>query len=593
MNNQLDNLDKKIDWKLVLFLAIVFFSVFLRVYKFDDWLIFKTDQMRDSNMVSHSFEKGPQELPLLGPRAGGTVLRLGPIFYYFEYLATVLIQSTEPPVFAYPNLLFSLLTIPLFYYLSKKYFSRDWSMVLTSLMGVSFLAVEYSRFAWNPNSVPFFTLLFLYSIMEIFDHNQKSKSWWVMLAGASFAITTQLHFSSFITMPFFILAFLAINWKNLGGIVTWKNIAIFLGITLLFYTPVIVSDTFNNGDNIRQFFYSLGTKSSDHTLWSNIKKDIYYFGKYFLRILTGYMGGNRIWHMLTLPFVGGSLLASYALFRKESDPNRKNFILLSVGLFFIYVVVYVPLAYNIDRPRFFLPVLAIPFIFFGFLGEYLLKKSQLLYMKCVLGFIAAVFFFSNTFATLAWFKELGDSQVKEVNSANTIILKAKGDPAWLTWWHFNKAGDMIKNDCKKSNVYFTSSKDIREFDKSLEYKLERIRSNMKIHTMIHDITYNSDACYYYVFRTGHKIPDKISEKFNIEDDFIYGSYAISRFSFKEVPAPKQKNGDVSDEKKEPEKIKADLEDVIEDKKVESAPKPKIADVRKPRVYWKDIFDYFK
>ena len=100
---------KKADWKTIFFLAVIVFAVFVRVYKFDDLLLFKGDAFRDAVMVSRAYENGPGELPLLGPRAGGTKLRLGPAFYYSQYLSAIAFKSVSPPVLAYPTVLFSLL----------------------------------------------------------------------------------------------------------------------------------------------------------------------------------------------------------------------------------------------------------------------------------------------------------------------------------------------------------------------------------------------------------------------------------------------------------------------------------------------------
>jgi hypothetical protein len=162
-------------------LGIVLVSIFLRVYKFDDWMLFKGDSFRDAILISYAYEDGLKDLPLLGPKAGGTILRTGPVFYYLEYLSTLIFQSTEAPVFAYPVLFFSLLTIPLAFFFLRKFFHLNWALVLTGLFSVSFVLVEYARFAWNPNPAPFFNLLFFYALLEIFEekNSEKKMRWWI------------------------------------------------------------------------------------------------------------------------------------------------------------------------------------------------------------------------------------------------------------------------------------------------------------------------------------------------------------------------------------------------------------------------------
>jgi hypothetical protein len=77
----------------------------LRIYRHSDFLHFELDQSRDAMVISEAIEKGPGELPLLGPRAAGTMLRLGPAFYYFEYLSALIFGNTPAAMNAL-NLIF-------------------------------------------------------------------------------------------------------------------------------------------------------------------------------------------------------------------------------------------------------------------------------------------------------------------------------------------------------------------------------------------------------------------------------------------------------------------------------------------------------
>ena len=69
-------------WGLV---TIVLLAIFVRGWMFSELLTFKMDQARDITLVQEAYDNGVGELPLLGPRAAKTYLRLGPIFYYFEF----------------------------------------------------------------------------------------------------------------------------------------------------------------------------------------------------------------------------------------------------------------------------------------------------------------------------------------------------------------------------------------------------------------------------------------------------------------------------------------------------------------------------
>lgn len=100
---------------------IIFIGAFLRSYHFSDWLRFNMDQSRDAIFIKDLSDKN--ELPAFGPKAGGTEFRLGPAFYYFQY-ASAKIFGAEPEKLAYPDLLFSMLAMILFYFLAKAYFQK-------------------------------------------------------------------------------------------------------------------------------------------------------------------------------------------------------------------------------------------------------------------------------------------------------------------------------------------------------------------------------------------------------------------------------------------------------------------------------------
>ncbi|PJA85653.1 MAG: hypothetical protein CO143_01245, partial [Candidatus Moranbacteria bacterium CG_4_9_14_3_um_filter_45_14] len=94
---------------------------------------------------------------------------------------------------AYADLLFSIATIFLVYFFFKKFFAEQISLILTFLFSISFFVVTYSRFAFNPNSIPFFTLLFLFSLLAILDNAPKEKLRWAVLLGIAMGIGFQLH----------------------------------------------------------------------------------------------------------------------------------------------------------------------------------------------------------------------------------------------------------------------------------------------------------------------------------------------------------------------------------------------------------------
>jgi 4-amino-4-deoxy-L-arabinose transferase-like glycosyltransferase len=518
----------KINWKTALFFGVIVLAVFLRVYNFNDWNLAKGDQVRDAMVALRAQEGGVEELPLLGPRAGGTQLHLGPVYYYFLYGSSVVVGNVELPATAYPNLIFSLFSIAIFYFFAREYFNKNWTMVLTGMFALSYLGIEHARFAWNPNSTLFFALLFCFALLKIFKSGKEKNLRWAALAGLAYAIGSQMHFTFFITFPVITVLFLAFNYKKILQSISWKQVAVFFGIIIFFYIPVIISDVLNNGENFRRFFSSIGSKSSDHSFWENLQKDFYYFGKYFFRIMTGYFGSNEILHYVGSLFAVLGAGFSVWMFQVEKDENKRNFISLILIVFSVFFLVYIPLAYSIDKPRFYLSFFFVPYIFAGVIARFVIEKYKQRWLNFLFLALATIVVGANVFAVSAWFAELRDSLKNPLNPKDTIILKTKKDAAWWLWEHFENASQKIKSDCPKKNVYYAFSKKIVEFEDTFDYAITYNDKSVITHSfkLGADIPQDSTGCYYYIFRTGDEVPEKLQEDFSISDDLSIGSMGI-------------------------------------------------------------------
>lgn len=235
--------------------AAVFFifvvGIFLRVYNFSPWMHFELDQARDVFIIKNALENGIENLPLLGPQARGKELYLGPIFYYFSYISSFLL-GVSPESMALPDLFFSILSIPLFYFFARIFFSRWTSVALVTVVATSLFLVTYARFAWNPNGMFFWSLVAFYGLLQSY-RDEKFKSKWFLVFVFGIGILTQLHFIAFIAAPltslaYVLLAKIRIPWRTLVGSV---------GILLFIYSSVIFSEFQSQGKNTQAFFLSI------------------------------------------------------------------------------------------------------------------------------------------------------------------------------------------------------------------------------------------------------------------------------------------------------------------------------------------------
>jgi 4-amino-4-deoxy-L-arabinose transferase-like glycosyltransferase len=169
---------------VILILAI---ASFFRLYHIRDYMTFLGDEGRDV-LVVYKILHG--NLTLLGPTASVGGFFLGPIYYYF--MAPFLWLSNYDPVGpAIMVALFGIVTVWLVYKVGKEFFGPLVGFFAAGLYAISPLVVSYSRSSWNPNLMPFFSLLVLYFVYKALSKNSLKL---FLLSGFLFGITMQLHY---------------------------------------------------------------------------------------------------------------------------------------------------------------------------------------------------------------------------------------------------------------------------------------------------------------------------------------------------------------------------------------------------------------
>jgi hypothetical protein len=368
-----------------IFVGIIFFGIFLRTYHFHDWLRFNADQSRDAEVVSQTID-GKAPIPLLGPKAGGTVFRLGPAFYYFQIISAK-IFGNFPDKMAYPDLFTSILAIPLIFIILRKIFGQKISLGLTALFAISFYAIKYSRFAWNPNSIPFWTMLFLYSLsLSVVFIKEKKKFVWPILAGISLGIAVQLHTVLLVVLP--ILTLSAAIFFILKNKKIWKNLLIIFVVVIFLNIPQVVSENQNKWENTKAFFQGMDIKGGKNSgFLSNIATNAKCFVKgnqYIISSLSEsddckiYNAKNKwsIFYVIfgAIFFVGGIIF--FALnFKKEKDQEKKYFFGIILSYIILSFLVLIPVANEISM-RFFLMMIFMPFLLLGFWAKFILEKHR-------------------------------------------------------------------------------------------------------------------------------------------------------------------------------------------------------------------------
>jgi 4-amino-4-deoxy-L-arabinose transferase-like glycosyltransferase len=170
-------------------IVILLVAAVLRLYRISDYMTFLGDEGRDA-IVAKDILQG--NFTLLGPRASAGDFFLGPIYYYL--MAPFLFLTNLDPVGpAIMVALFGIATVFLVYYVGLKFFNEKAGLMAASLYAVSPLVIAYSRSSWNPNLMPFFSLLMLY-LLYFGVKKQKDKVFF--LVGLLLGIAMQLHYLS-------------------------------------------------------------------------------------------------------------------------------------------------------------------------------------------------------------------------------------------------------------------------------------------------------------------------------------------------------------------------------------------------------------
>jgi len=420
---------KRISWAGWILLAIIIVGIFLRTWHHHDWLRFNADQGRDAQIVSDVID-GKENLPLLGPKAGGTEFRLGPAFYWFE-IAAAKIFGNAPDKMAFPDLATGILCIPLLFLFLRKYFEKNLSLSLTAIFAVSAYAVRYARFGWNPNSSPFWAILFLYALCEIFSEEKNRKFWWSIAAGTAIGIGIQLHTTLLAILPVTaIVVFGYFSFKNRKFL---KYFLVALLAALLLNVPQLISEHQTDWKNTSYFLRGMKIKNKSESSFSkNAVQSASCWIQGNVDIISGYEISDTcefkasrdvkeaVVFFFGLIFVFGGMILTLRYFFKEKYVDKKHFLGIILVFTGITYIIFFKFAFELSV-RFYLPIVFLPFVLLGFwakfVGEKLkIRQDIILLIAAVLLIFSNLFFVQKYFSALANYGNLGGGGV------NVMIL---------------------------------------------------------------------------------------------------------------------------------------------------------------------------
>lgn len=244
----------------ILVAALILIGSFLRLYNLRGTMQFFGDQGRDALIARRILiEHHPA---LIGPVTSVGNMYLGPLYYYFMVFP-LLLTYPDPMGPAVAVALLGCVTLALVYFLGKQMVGRRAAILALVLYTFSPVIITNVRFSWNPNIVPLFSLLLVFSLYRTLKGHFRD---WIYI-GAYAAILFQLHYITLIVIGFAGLIWIGemvnlIRSKQPVGEFVKPTIAAIV-IFLVSLVPLVIFDLRHNFLN-SQGFLSFFTGSTSH-----------------------------------------------------------------------------------------------------------------------------------------------------------------------------------------------------------------------------------------------------------------------------------------------------------------------------------------
>lgn len=348
----------KIGIALILFLLML--TSFLRLYRIDQLIVFNYDQARDALytkrlVADHKFR-------LVGPQSSPGFYT-GPAYYYV--MAPFLwLTGLNPVGMDLGVAIINIFTVLILFFLLKKTSnSLLISFVLSLMYSIQPQVVWQSRFSWNPNITPFFSVFFILGLLFVLE----KKTWGWIISLVSLGFLVNLHFTTLCLVPM-ILFFVFLQRKNK---VFDRR---FLFSWLLFFviiSPFLIMELRHNFPNMRYFYKFLTEGPAVNLPSSPLIYGIWAKSKFlFVKLLFGV--NNDLIAVLII----FAILAAYLSIVNNCKNKQKN-------LLFFYPICFLILMSALYRFTFFEYYLTFLYpMTYGILGiifsNFLKKKTDFL-----------------------------------------------------------------------------------------------------------------------------------------------------------------------------------------------------------------------
>jgi 4-amino-4-deoxy-L-arabinose transferase-like glycosyltransferase len=289
---KLINFVKENKSEVLILLGILLIASFFRLYRISDYMTYLGDEGRDVIVVRRLLVYF--DPILIGPGTSIGNMYLGPLYYYL--IAPSLWLAGYSPVG--PSVLVALVGVFTVFLVWK--FGRELSGKVAGLIAAFFYAISptviiFSRSSWNPNVMPFFSLLSIYSVWKVYESRGASREvgWWLIVLGISYAFCLQSHYLGLLLLPtfgvFLFIKYLKLKKEKLLKPFV-KNSLISLILFLFLMSPLVIFDARHGWRNFAAMkkFFTVRQETVSIRPWNAIPQIWPIFEKVNIRLLAGH-----------------------------------------------------------------------------------------------------------------------------------------------------------------------------------------------------------------------------------------------------------------------------------------------------------------
>ncbi len=304
--------------------VILVVALGLRLYRIDEHLTFLGDEGRDVRIVRDLLHGN---LVFIGPMTSIGNMYLGPLYYYMMVPA-LLLGGGSPVGPAVMVALLMTVTVYLTWIIGRNWFGRLPALIAAFLFAASPVAIIYSRSSWNPNPMPFFALIAIWAIHEVW---QKRRFSLLSVAALALAAALQMHYLGLLLIPtlgiFWLLVLRDVWHKPVekSSLVKHSLIAFFLFFLIM--SPLLLFDLKHNWMNFNAFKSFFTDRQTTINL-NPARSDRF-------DMIIGQIVSDMVLARTSFyPVIVGLILLAGFFFSARSAKNRAPYLLLGTWLLF-------------------------------------------------------------------------------------------------------------------------------------------------------------------------------------------------------------------------------------------------------------------